>query len=111
MRERRSARINLASEPLANRFHTAKTRSGHTALMYSIAEALLGNITCTCPAIRSVSAGAPPRYGTCTCRGNYAPGWGPKGRGAAGAGQRGLGRQAGGANRPGAWRAATPVEK
>jgi hypothetical protein len=26
--------------------------------MYSIAEALLGNTTCTCPAIRSVSAGA-----------------------------------------------------
>src|SRR5262245_23740837 len=44
----------------------ALCHGGHKALMYSIAAALLGNITCTCPAIRSVSAGAAPRYERCT---------------------------------------------
>src|SRR5690348_11437945 len=32
----------------------------------SIDAGRLSNITCTCPAIMSVSAGAFPRYGTCT---------------------------------------------
>ena len=36
------------------------------ALMCSIDEGRLSNMTWTCPLIRSVSAGAEPRYGTCT---------------------------------------------
>src|SRR5438132_1323555 len=34
------------------------------ALIYSIGEGMEANITCTRPTIRSVRAGAPPRYGT-----------------------------------------------
>jgi hypothetical protein len=34
------------------------------ALMYSIDDGMEPNISCTCPPIRSVSAGAIPRYGT-----------------------------------------------
>src|SRR6266478_9154870 len=33
---------------------------------FSLAIAGGRNTTCTCPAIKSVSAGPPPRYGTCT---------------------------------------------
>src|SRR5205085_11601888 len=44
---------------------TASARS-LPALMYSIDEGIEANITCTCPPSRSVSAGAPPRYGTWT---------------------------------------------
>src|SRR5262249_40589836 len=36
------------------------------ALINSSDVGTLSNITCTWPLIRSVSAGAPPRYGTCT---------------------------------------------
>ena len=44
---------------------TASARS-LPALMYSIEEDMGANMTCTCPPSRSVSAGAAPRYGTCT---------------------------------------------
>ena len=36
------------------------------ALMCSIDEGRLSNMTWTCPLIKSVSAGTEPRYGTCT---------------------------------------------
>src|SRR5262249_7300692 len=44
---------------------TARARS-LPFLMYSIDVAMLSNIACTWPLIRSVSAGAVPRYGTWT---------------------------------------------
>src|SRR5262245_21454816 len=44
---------------------TASARS-LPALIYSIDTTMLGNMTCTWPASRSASAGAWPRYGTCT---------------------------------------------
>src|SRR5262249_5651781 len=44
---------------------TASARS-LPALMCPIDDPEPPNITCTCPLIRSVSAGATPRYGTCT---------------------------------------------
>src|SRR5947209_13988316 len=44
---------------------TASARS-LPALTYSIDEDKLANMTCTCPPIRSTSAGPAPRYGTCT---------------------------------------------
>ena len=44
---------------------TASARS-LPALMYSIDEGMVAKKTCTCPPSRSVSAGPPPRYGTCT---------------------------------------------
>src|SRR6266511_398703 len=44
---------------------TASPRS-LPALMYSADVGTLSNITCTCPPSKSVSASAPPRYGTCT---------------------------------------------
>jgi hypothetical protein len=42
---------------------TARARS-LPALMYSIDDEMMANIASTCPPMRSVSAGAPPRYGT-----------------------------------------------
>ena len=36
------------------------------ALMCSIDEGRLSNMTWTCPLMRSVSAGTEPRYGTCS---------------------------------------------
>src|SRR5262249_25149224 len=44
---------------------TAKARS-FPVLTYSIDSGAPPNTTCTCPPSRSVSAGAPPRYGTWT---------------------------------------------
>src|SRR5262249_34006507 len=44
---------------------TASARS-LLALIYSIDETVPGNMTCTCPASKSVSAGPPLRWGTCT---------------------------------------------
>jgi hypothetical protein len=44
---------------------TARARS-LPALMCPIDDPEAANITCTCPLIRSVSAGATPRYGACT---------------------------------------------
>src|SRR5262249_26467685 len=41
---------------------TARARS-LPALMYSIDEGMVANMTCTCPLRRSVRAGPPPRYG------------------------------------------------
>jgi hypothetical protein len=36
------------------------------ARTYSIDDGIVANITCTCPAMRSVTAGPAPRYGTCS---------------------------------------------
>src|SRR5262245_18762969 len=52
-------------QPLPASAVTASARN-RTLLMYSIVAAGLRNMTCTCPLIRSVRAGAPPRYGTWT---------------------------------------------
>ena len=44
---------------------TASARSV-PALTYPIDDGMDSNVTCTCPAIRSLSEGEAPRYGTCT---------------------------------------------
>src|SRR5262249_10352270 len=44
---------------------TASARS-LPPLTYSIEEDRVENMTCPCPPSRSISAGPPPRYGTCT---------------------------------------------
>ena len=72
------SRQSVSTLPTRSRPHMAHPSRGHCrialdtararnlpVLTYSIDDVMSANVIWTCPPMRSVSAGAPPRYGTC----------------------------------------------
>jgi SIR2-like domain len=63
---RKSARVGMSGNTSTRDIVVTARGRSLPALMYSIASGTGAKTTCTCPPSKSVSAGAPPRYGTST---------------------------------------------